>query len=483
MPEYIISVIGALRAGCVISGVSPLLSTTQIQYQLNDLGENTQNLGLVTLDSLFASHIVRVAPDIPKLKLIITTSAAGFLPFVKRSLGRLLKKISSGNVTPIKGKDVIDFHKDVLKKSLSDPVNIKLSADDLGFIQYTGGTTGAPKGAMLTHRNSVANILCICKWIGWERESGVVLSAFPMFHTAGLTICEILIFLARTQILIPNPRDTDLICDVILKYRPYAFVNVPSLYQLLMLNPRFREIDHSTLQICMSGASPLPMESQMELEGIIGRNKVLEVYGMTEVTAVATMNPVRGEKRLGSVGMPYLNTYLKIVDPETGNEVPLGEAGEIYVKSKSVMKGYYNDPEETKIAIDSDGYMHTGDVGIMDEDGYIRIVDRTKDMLIVGGFNVFSSKVESIISKHPAIVMLAIIGVANPDRPGSEIVKAYIQLDPEYNYDGNEDELKEDITNFSRENCSPYEVPKIIEFVDNIPLAPVGKMDKKLLRV
>ncbi|MHA1297153.1 MAG: AMP-binding protein [Promethearchaeota archaeon] len=232
----------------------------------------------------------------------------------------------------------------------------------------------------------------------------------------------------------------------------------------------------------MSAASPFPKESQEKLESIVGENKLLEVYGMTETSPLTVMNPMYGKRKLGSIGLPILNVELKLIDPDTGKEVPLGEAGEICVRGPMVMKGYYNKPEETKIAIDKDGYMHTGDVAIMDEEGYLKIVDRTKDMIIVSGFKVFSSKVEDMLAKHPAINMIALIGVPNPDRPGSEIVKAFIQLDPNYEYDGNEEKLKEDITKFAKENLSPYEVPKMIEIVEELPLTVVGKVDKKVLR-
>ena len=259
--------------------------------------------------------------------------------------------------------------------------------------------------------------------------------------------------------------------------------NVPSLYQMLMANPKFKELDHTQLGTCISAAAPFPVESQQELESIIGEGKLLELYGMTETSPVSTMNPSRGQKKLGSVGMPIQNVDCKMVDPGTGEEVPVGEPGEICVKGPLVMQGYFNKPEETKNAVDEDGYMHTGDVGIMDEDGYIRIVDRTKDMIIVGGFKVFSSKVEDILANHPAIGMLALIGVDNPDRPGSELVKAFVQLDPDYSFDGDQDALKENIIEFAKEKCSPYEVPKIIEIIDEMPLTAVGKIDKKVLRV
>lgn len=481
VPQYVIALLGTLRVGCIVSGVSPLMSADQIKYQLNDLGSTGKKVALVTLDAIFAGHVVKIADDIPQLKLVVTTSVASFLPKIKQILGKLLKKIPTGKVTPLPGKTVLDFTKDVLSSSTA-AVDTDLSPDDLGWIQYTGGTTGDPKGAMLSHRNVAHNILSINRWIGWERGAGVLLSGFPYFHVAGLTVCEAALFLGWTQVAIANPRDTDHICAEITKYKPTALTNVPSLYQMLLANPKFREIDHSGLDLCMSGASPFPKESQLELEKVVGDNKVLEVFGMTETSPVATMNPYKGKKKLGTVGMPFFNTDVKIVDENTGEDVPIGEPGEICVAGPLIMQGYLNKPEKTKEAIDADGYMHTGDVGLMDEDGFIQIVDRTKDMIIVGGFKVFSSKVEDIISVHPAIALMALIGEANPERPGSELVKAYIQKDPIFQFDGDDEALKADIINFAKEKCSPYEVPKIIEFIDEIPLTGVGKVDKKVLR-
>ena len=483
LPEYVIALIGALRAGCIISGVSPLLSAEQIKYQLNDLGSTGRKVGLVTLDAIFAGHIVKIAPDIPQLKLVAATSVAGFLPKIKQVLGKLLKKVPSGKVVPLEGITVLDFHRDILRNSPTVPKKIELTPDDLGWIQYTGGTTGAPKGAMLNHRNAAHNILSINKWLGWEWGKGTLLSAFPMFHIAGLTVCESALFIGWPQILIPNPRDTDHICKEMAKYKPTNLANVPSLYQMLMDNPKFKELNHSTLGTCISAAAPFPKESQQELEAIIGESKLLELYGMTETSPVATMNPSKGLKKLGTIGLPFLNVDCKLVDPGTDEEVPLGETGEICIKGPLVMQGYFNRPDETELAIDGDGYMHTGDVGIMDEDGCIRIVDRTKDMINVGGFKVFSSKVENTLSEHPAISLLALIGQDNPDRPGSEIVKAYIQRDPDYRFDGDEDTLRNDIIAFAKEKCAPYEVPKIIEFIDEVPLTAVGKIDKKVLRL
>jgi len=482
VPQYVISVIGTLRAGCIVSGVSPLLSAEQIKYQLNDLGSTGKKVALVTLDAIFAGHLVKIADGIPQLKLVVTTSVASFLPKIKQFLGKLLKKIPTGKVTPLPGITVLDYFKNVFGEYADTPVDVGLTPDDIGWIQYTGGTTGDPKGAMLSHRNGAHNILSITRWLDWEKGQGVLLSGFPFFHIAGLTVCESAIFMGWTQVLIPNPRDTDHICAEMDKYKPTNMANVPSLYQMLLENPKFKSMDHTSLGTVISAAAPFPQESQVVLESIIGEGKLLELYGMTETSPVSTMNPSKGKKKLGTVGMPFLNTDIKLVDPGTGEEVPLGDAGEVCVMGPLVMEGYFNKPEATSEAVDKDGYMHTGDVGVMDDDGFIKIVDRTKDMIIVGGFKVFSSKVEDVISKHPAVGVMALIGEPNPDRPGSELVKAYIQKDPTYAFDGDDDALKSDIINFAKEKCSPYEVPKKVELIDEIPLTAVGKIDKKMLR-
>ena len=236
------------------------------------------------------------------------------------------------------------------------------------------------------------------------------------------------------------------------------------------------------IDFVISAAAPFPKESQEVLESVIGEGKLIELYGMTETSPLTIGNPSKGKKKLGHVGLPFPNVDFKLLDPDTGEEVPIGEPGEICIKGPMLMQGYYNKPEETKKAIDSSGFMHTGDMGTMNEEGYVKIVDRTKDMIIVGGFKVFSAKLEDILTKHPAIDMVATIGIPNPERPGSEIVKAFIQLDPDYKYDGNEEVLKEDILTFAKENCAPYEVPKLLEITEELPLTVVGKVDKKLLR-
>ena len=482
IPEYVISVIGTHKAGCIVSGVSPLLSDVQMHYQINDLGAGQKKVALVTLNAVFEHRLKGIAGKLPDLKLVIVTSVIGSFSKEDQEKIRKVKEIPWGEVTPLEGKTVIDFWDDIIAKYPNTPVDVKVDPGDVAYIQYTGGTTGPPKGAMLTHRNAVSDLIITQRWLNWERGVGVALSGFPFFHIAGLFFCENCLYLGWTQVLIPDPRDTMTICNELKKYKPTLLANVPSLYQLLLNTKKFKRLDHSSIEIAVSAASPFPVDSQKVLEKIIGDGKLLEVYGMTETSPLTTMNPYKKPKKLGSIGLPLPNTELKLVDPETNEEVPLGDPGEICVKGPQVMIGYYNKPEETAKAIDKDGYMHTGDVAVMDDEGYLKIVDRTKDMIIVGGYKVFSAKLEDILTKHPAIGMVATIGLPNPDRPGSEIVKAFIQVDPAYEYDGNEEALKEDIIKFAKENCAPYEVPKIVEISKELPLTTVGKIDKKLLR-
>jgi len=361
-----------------------------------------------------------------------------------------------------------------------DP-KVPLSPDDTAYIQYTGGTTGAPKGAMLSHRNALSELLIVQHWMMWERGKGVAISGFPFFHIAGLFFNSNVICAGWSQVLVPNPRDTNHIVKEMAKYRPCFMANVPSLYYMLMENPGFKTLDHSCLDICVSAASPFPEESQRKFEDIIGNGKLLEAYGMTETSPLTIMNPATGKKKLGAIGLPLPNLDVRLVDPETGFVVPTGQPGEICVKGPVVMKGYYKKDDETAHAVDAEGYMHTGDVAIQDEEGYLRIVDRTKDMINVSGYKVFSKKVEETLSAHPAIDMIAVIGMDNPERPGVEAVKAVITVRPGYEGGGDES-IKEDIIRFSREKLSPFEVPQAVDIRKELPLTSVGKIDKKVLR-
>ena len=480
VPQYVIALAGALRAGCVVTGVSPLLVPKEMAYQLNDSGAKA----LVTLDAIYENRVQKIKDDIPKVTCIITTNIADYLPSYKRILGKVTKKVPSGKVEPIKGKEVTSF-KAALANTLPDISKTSVKTDDTCLIQYTGGTTGMPKGAVLTHGNMVANLTQGIQWLDLKMAGGTVCSGFPYFHLAGLYFGMVSMAMVFTQCLIPDPRNTKNICKEIAAHRPSMMLMVPSLYQMLMDDPAFSKIDFSSCNACISGASPFSKEAINALEAIIGKDKVVELYGMTEASPIITMNPLRGKKKIGSVGVPLQSTLVKLVDVETGkNEVPTGEVGEIIVHGPQVMKGYHNKPEETANTLrefQNATWLYTGDVASMDEDGYFSIADRTKDMLIVSGFKVFSREVEEVLSEYKAVELCAIIGIKNPERPDSQIVKAVVQLSKEAQGKG-QDVIKKEILEHCKENLAPYKVPKVIVFTDAIPLTAVGKVDKKVLR-
>jgi len=481
IPQYLIALVGALRAGCSVTGISPLLTPKEYAYQLNDCGAKV----LVIMDVLFEQRVMSILNDLPALKHISVANVGDFLPWIKRFLGRLLKKIPTANIGQGHPQQVTHFN-DILSSYMTIPwKDISISPESTCLIQYTGGTTGVPKGTVLTHRNLVSNITQSREWIDFLPGEDSVCSGFPYFHLAGLTLGMLAICTSNTQSLIPDPRNTTHICNEIIKYKPTCLANVPTLYHMLMENPLFKTIDFSSIKYCISGAAPFSVEGINDLESYVGKGKVLEVYGMTETSPLMTMNPAKGKKKPGTVGVPISNTFIKIVDVATGeNEMPLGEEGELIVQGPQVMKEYFLKPKETAHTLrtfQNGIWLYTGDVAKMDEEGYITIVDRVKDMINVGGFKVFSREVEETLYEHPAIEFCAIIGIPNKDRPGSELVKAVIQISKDHSNQST-DALKEDILLYCKKNMAAYKVPKFIEFVDAIPLTAVGKVDKKSLR-
>lgn len=481
-PQYLVALYGSFYAGCIVSGLNFLLKPSEIVYQLKDCNATV----LLTMDSFYEEN-VRKAFNTGKtdVKIVITTNITDMmdLNFVKKFFGKILKKIPTGKVLEVKGKKYYKF-KEILERyqSSKDPKVLINPKKDLAFLQYTGGTTGPPKGAMLTHFNELANIEQTFHW--WEIDAkpgeDIYISGFPFFHLAGMFLNLGAIYHGAQQLLIPNPRDMNHLCELIDKWKPNLMANVPTLYLNLLNTPKFRDLDLSPIRIYISGAAPFPSKNIEEFEDLVGKHKLLEVYGMTEASPIVSANPYKGKRKIGTVGIPVSTTLVKIVDVENREEVvDLGDAGEIAIKGPQIFKGYWNKPEETKNAL-QDGWFFSGDVGIMDKDGYISIVDRTKDMINVSGFKVFSVEVDKKMSKHPAIEMASSIGVADPKRPGSEIVKLYVLLKDQYK---KSKAIEEDIMNYARQNLAKYKVPKEIEIVEHIPLTSIGKIDKKALRM
>ncbi len=485
-PQYLVAHFGTLLVGGVASGCSPLMSPTEIAYQIND----SEAKFFVTLDAFYEKVLTKVLDKVPNLETIITTNISDYMGLsgIKVALGKLIGKIPKGKVIPYPAKNVLDFNEVIKTEDDVDDVKID-SENDLALLQYTGGTTGLPKGTELTHKNIISNIVQISTWIDRteeEQEDKVNLSAFPLFHLAGLAMSMVTLYLSASQILIANPRDSDHIIKEMMDKKPMMMVNVPTLY--LAIKNRINEkwpvekIPRDVLndiEVFISGAAPFPAEAINDFESsLVAKNKVLEVYGMTETSPIISMNPYYGKKKIGTVGLPVPDIEVRLVDVETGDQVELGKPGEIICKGPQVTRGYYNKPDANSKTI-IDGWFHTGDVGVMDEDGYITIVDRTKDMLIVSGYKVYSVHVEDILTKHPNIEMVAIIGLKDPDRPGSETVKAVVQLKEGFEPTN---KVKTDLKNYAAEHLSKYENPRIWEFRETLPLTTVGKILKRALR-
>ncbi len=470
IPQHLIAVVGSLRAGCATSGLSPLLMPGAMVYQVNDCGAKA----LVILDQLFDAKYTGVADQTPEVGLVLVAGASDCLPRVS--------EFPAGK--PLQGKEVRSFI-DFLEDHPDDAPEVIFGRDDVCYVQYTGGTTGPPKGAILTHGSMMANIVQFERWLSPERGKEVVLTGFPMFHQAGLFLATCALAWGARQVLIPDPRNLEHIIREWKEHGPTLVGNVPSLALMLLGEEDFKALDFSPLKAWISGAAPFPVDAVRGLEDVIGEGRMVELWGMTETSPLITVNPYRGKKKIGSVGLPLPSTRLRVVDLNDGEtQVPLGEEGELICSGPQVMKGYLNKPEETQNALrEHDGaiWMHTGDVGLLDEDGYVYVVDRAKDMIIVGGYKVFSSEVEDKLFKHPAIGMCALIGLPNPERPDSEIVKLVVQKSEEYQGKPN-DEVEAELRAFAKENLAVYKVPKIYEFVEAIPLTSVGKVDKKAMR-
>ncbi|TFH42128.1 MAG: AMP-dependent synthetase, partial [Chrysiogenales bacterium] len=442
----------------------------EMAHQLKDSGTKL----VITVDVLY-SKIFEVADKTP-FSTVLVTEIADFLPGAKRVLGKLLKKIPTASVEPIKGKTVKRFLP-AINEMPDDPVMTPRTMDDTIFMMYTGGTTGPSKGALLTQKSYMYNRHQILTWLDIE-PADVALSAFPLFHIAGLALGGFTMTMGVTQICVPNPRDSGFLIKCIKDHKPTFIVNVPTVFFELLKNPEFKKADLSSVKWCLSAAAPFPAANIRDLESLIGEGNFIEFYGMTETSPGICCNPRYNMKKPGSIGMPFSDTEVMLMDPETGTSAEPGQPGEILVRGFQVMKGYYNQPEETAHAL-RDGWMHTGDIAKMDDDGYFYIVDRLKDMVIVSGYKVFTKELDDVLSKQPDVLMAASVGIPDPERPGSERVACAIVL-----REGLEknDIQKEKILSYMKENIASYKVPKVVEFMDELPTSGVGKILKREIK-
>lgn len=460
-PQFIVAYYGALKAGAILVPINPMFKEMEVESQLKDSGTET----LVTLDFLYPT--IRNIRKNTKLRSIIVTSYRDFLP-EKPTLPIHISMEHEKETFP----ETIEFT-DILKKYEAKPPKVDINPrEDLALLQYSSGTTGEPKAAMLTHYNTVVNIVGGVKWAK-VKDSDIVLSVLPLFHVLGMQqTMNCSIYMGNTIVLLSR-FDLEAILKGIEMYKCTIMVSIAPIDQAIATYPYTKNYDLSSLRLCVSGGAPVPLGVFEKFKEVTGC-ELLEGYGLSETISQVTINPLDRPKR-GSVGIPVFDVDAKIVDIETGTrELALGEEGEIIFKGPQVMKGYWNQPELTKATI-RDGWIYTGDIAKMDEDGYIYIVGRKKEMLIVSGYKVWAAEVEQLLKKHPAVYQAAIVGV--PDPQLGEKVKAYVVLRPDYKDRVTEEKLRE----WAKRKMADYKCPKEIEFVNQLPRSGSGKILKRML--
>ncbi|OUR69890.1 long-chain fatty acid--CoA ligase [Bermanella sp. 47_1433_sub80_T6] len=470
--QYPVVVFGAMRAGLIVVNTNPLYTEREMEHQFNDSGAKA----LVVLAQM-AGKADRVVPK-TQIEQVIVTQAGDFCSPLKRTLVNFVIKNVRKEVEPF----VLPGHKkllDVLKQGAKSQYSVlDVTPDDICVLQYTGGTTGVAKGAMLTNRNLIANmcqahplfVMGLNKASDSEGAKNVV-APLPLYHIYAFTVnCMVLMETGNHNILIPNPRDLPGFVKELKKWDFHGFLGLNTLFVGLCNNEEFKKLDFSSLQLTISGGMALTKNGADTWKSVTGC-EVSEGYGMTETSPIASFNPP-GHAQLGTIGLPVPNTLCKVIDDD-GKDLPLGEAGELCVKGPQVMKGYWQRPEATAETITEDGWLKTGDVAVIQENGYMKIVDRKKDMIIVSGFNVYPNEIEDVVSSHPDIVECAAVGI--PDDVAGEKVKVFA-------VSTNAQLTAKDITDFCRERLTAYKVPKLVEFRDDLPKTNVGKILRRELR-
>ena len=461
--QYPVVVIAALKLGLIIVNVNPMYSTREIIHQLNDADVKT----VVVLDQFYET-VKKAAPE-TNLENIIVTRPIDLLPGTKQQALKLLMRVS-GKRKPISDKNVIWF-KSLLKIGASYST-YRSSIDDVFALQYTGGTTGVSKGVKLTQKSLLANVaqcLDVIKINNDFLHCSTTISPLPLYHIYAYALCfGILPAIRGHSVLIPNPRDTVSFVKTIKKVKFDIFCGLNSLFVSLLESADFKKLDFSNLKLTLSGGMalmPFVAEEWSKLTGC----KISEGYGMTEASPVISMNP-SGFQKLGSAGIPLAGTEVKVID-DTGAFKPVDQAGELCIKGPQMMDGYWNDDEKTSNTI-IDGWLHTGDIVTVDKEGYVTIVDRLKDMIIVSGFNVYPTELEQTLTLHEKVAQCAAIGVE--DKKSGEVVKMFVIR-------SDESLSEDDVRQFCKENMAPYKVPKHIEFRDSLPMSNVGKVLRKEL--
>lgn len=473
--QFVISFYAIVKLGAIVAAVNPTYPPPKIREQLADSGAET----MICLSLFYDS--VKQAQEGTSLKRVIVASIKEYFPPLGRLLFALAVEKKAGHYVESLSPGDYWFQDVIGQYSASDRPQVEVTGDDIAIFQYTGGTTGIPKAAKGPHRALVANVVQMAAWLRGDRSGHEErsLAAIPLYHVYGLqTVMNFSVLLGAPMIMVPNPRDIDDLLDTIHTFRPTIFMGVPAMYNAVNHHPDVvsGKYNVASIRACISGSAPLAPETKRRFEEITG-GTLMEGFGMSEAPTATHCNPLRGENRTGAIGLPFPDVECRIVslDDEV-TDVPVGEIGELVIRGPVMMVGYHAMPTETANAL-REGWLYTGDIARMDEDGYFYIVDRKKDMALIGGFNVYPVNVDKVLMEHPAVQEACVAGVPHPDpeKVGQETLKAWVVLVP------GAEVTAEDLIAFCGRELAPYEVPRRIEFVPELPKTTVGKVLRREL--
>jgi long-chain acyl-CoA synthetase len=472
-PQFLICELGAWKAGAVVHPLNPIYTTQELQGALSRTGAET-----IVVLTPFYDRVKAVQPH-TALRRVVATNVKEYLPPLLRVLFTLAKERKDGHRVRLREGDL--WLGDLLGRHRDAPRPAAPPApEDPAVILMSGGTTGTPKGVVGLHRHYTITGRQLGTWLqaGTAPWDDVVMAALPLFHSfANIGIQSVALRNHNAIALVPNPRDLDDLLDTIDKTRPTAFSGVPTLFNALINHPRVRagKVDFGSIKVCFSGAAPLLAETKRRFEELTG-GRIVEGYSLTEAMLACAVNPVEGPNKIGSVGMPLPDVEMRIVDTETGGPLPTGEIGEILIKAPQLMDRYWDDPEETASTVrehDGERWLHTGDLGYLDSDGYLFIVDRMKDLIKTHGYQVWPREIEEVLAAHPAVAEVGVAGV--PDQAKGEVAKAFVVLRSGQQADA------EELRAFCRERLAPYKVPASVEFRAELPKTMVGKVLRRAL--
>jgi long-chain acyl-CoA synthetase len=468
-PQLVISYYAVLKAGGIVVAFNPLYSGREIEHQLNDCGAKT-----IILLSLFYKTVAELR-ERTGLRNLVVTNVKEYLPPVSRVLFTLLRERKEGHRADIKGAGATYAFRDLLRKFPPTPPSVAVDQNDVAMLQYTGGTTGVSKGAVIIHRGPLANAYQMKAWaapIGTKEGEGTVMGVMPLFHVYGMVaVMHFTVLTGQSMVLLPRFITTQVL-KAINKYKPFFFPGVPTMYVAINNFPQVKKYDLRSIKACVSGAAPLPVEVQQKFEELTG-GKLVEAFGLTESAVATHCSPLLGLRKMGSIGVPLPDVESRIMDIEAGDkEMPMGEVGELTIKAPQVMKGYWNRPEETATVL-RNGWLYTGDLAKVDADGYFFIVDRKKEMIIAGGYNIYPREVEEVLYEHEKIKEAVCYGV--PDAYRGETVKVAIVLKE------GQTATPEEITEYCRTKLAKFKIPKLVEFRQELPKSPIGKVLRRVL--